>query len=204
MAEILLNNSYEVHGIIHHNFENIEGIIDKITLHNGDLKDGVSLKNIISIVCPDEIYNLAGISQVRDSYDIPVNTFDVNTLGLLRIIESVRELNLDCKIYQSCSSQMFGNVQEIPQSEKTPFYPRSPYGISKAAAYYMAKTYRESYGMKIYVGILFNYDSPRRGHEFLTKKVCTGIADIVKNKIITTEARKKGVTESEFEFKRTD
>jgi len=101
---------------------------------------------------------------------------------LLRIIESVRSLDLDCKIYQACSSEMFGKVQEFPQKETTPFYPRSPYGVSKAAAYYMAKTYREAYGMKIYTGILFNHESPRRGCEFLSRKVCDGVAEIVKGK----------------------
>jgi GDPmannose 4,6-dehydratase len=115
---------------------------------------------------------------VRWSYDVPAMTMDVNCLGLLRIIESVRSLKLDCKIYQACSSEMFGKVQEIPQKETTPFYPRSPYGVSKAAAYYMARVYRESYGMKIYCGFLFNHESPRRGEEFLSRKVCKAVAEI--------------------------
>jgi len=191
LAEILLNKGYEVHGIMrrisHPNIENLTGIIDKITLHHADMTDGISLNKVISFIRPDEIYNLAGMSQVRVSYDIPTSTFDINTLGLLRIIESVKNINLDCKIYQACSSEMFGKAQEIPQTENTPFYPRSPYGVSKAAAYYMAKTYREGYNMKIYTGILFNHESPRRGEEFLSRKVCKGIADIVnrrKDKLI--------------------
>lgn len=118
------------------------------------------------------------MSQVRWSYDVPSMTMDVNCGGLLRIIESVRSLKIDCKIYQACSSEMFGKVQEIPQTENTPFYPRSPYGVSKAAAYYMARTYRESYGMKIYCGFLFNHESPRRGEEFLSRKVCIAVAEI--------------------------
>lgn len=186
MAELLLEKGYDVHGIVrrisHPNEDNIRHILSKIILHHGDMSDGVSLHNVISKVLPDEIYNFAGMSQVRVSYDTPVSTFDINTLGLLRIIESVRSLKLDCKIYQACSSEMFGKVQEIPQTERTPFYPRSPYGVSKTAAYYMAKTYREAYGMKIYTGILFNHESPRRGCEFLSRKVCTGVAEIVKGK----------------------
>lgn len=186
MSEILLSKGYEVHGIIrrisHPNSDNLKDVIDQITLHHGDMTDGVSLYNIISKIQPNEIYNFAGMSQVRVSYDTPVSTFDINTLGLLRIIEAVRGLNLNCKIYQACSSEMFGKVQEIPQTEKTPFYPRSPYGVSKAAAFYMAKSYREGYGMKIYTGILFNHESPRRGSEFLSRKVCRGIAEIVAGK----------------------
>jgi GDPmannose 4,6-dehydratase len=186
LAEILLDKGYEVHGIIrrisHPNSDNLRDCIDRIVLHYADMTDGISLHNVISKIRPDEIYNLAGMSQVRVSYETPVSTFDINTLGLLRIIESVRSLELDCKIYQACTSEMFGKVQEIPQKETTPFYPRSPYGVSKAASYYMAKTYREAYGMKIYIGILFNHESPRRGCEFLSRKVCQGIAEIIAGK----------------------
>jgi GDPmannose 4,6-dehydratase len=146
------------------------------------MTDSGSLHNAIESVKPDEIYNLAGMSQVRWSYDVPSMTMDVNCLGLLRIIESVRSLALDCKIYQACSSEMFGKVQQTPQTETTPFYPRSPYGVSKAAAYYMARCYRESYGMKIYCGFLFNHESPRRGEEFLSRKVCKAVAEIAAGK----------------------
>lgn len=189
LAEFLIEKGYEVHGIIRRTsqplIENIRNL--DIKLHPGDMTDSGSLHNAIEEIRPDEIYNLAGMSQVRWSFDVPAMTMDVNCLGLLRIIESVRSLELDCKIYQACSSEMFGKVQEIPQKETTPFYPRSPYGVSKAAAYYMARVYRESYGMKIYCGFLFNHESPRRGEEFLSRKVCKAVAEIkagVRDKLV--------------------
>jgi GDPmannose 4,6-dehydratase len=186
LIELLLEKGYEVHGLIRRTsqplMDNIRHLKDKITLHPGDMTDAGSIQNTIERVLPDEIYNLAGMSQVRWSYDVPSMTMDVNCMGLLRIIESVRGLKLDCKIYQACSSEMFGKVMETPQTETTCFYPRSPYGVSKAAAYYMARTYRESYGMKIYCGILFNHESERRGEEFLSRKVCIGVAEIVTGK----------------------
>lgn len=182
LMELLLSKGYEVHGIIRRTsqplMENIQHLKDQITLHPGDMTDAGSIHNAIEKVMPDEIYNLAGMSQVRWSYDVPAMTMDVNCGGLLRIIESVRSLKLDAKIYQACSSEMFGKVQETPQKETTPFYPRSPYGVSKAAAYYMARVYRESYGMKIYCGFLFNHESERRGEEFLSRKVCKAVAEI--------------------------
>lgn len=191
LAELLLEKGYEVHGITRRTsqplHDNIKHFIDKITLHPADMTDAGSLHNAIEKSNPDEIYNLAGMSQVRWSYDVPAMTMDVNCSGLLRIIESVRALGLNCKIYQACSSEMFGRVQEVPQTEKTPFYPRSPYGVSKAAAYYMARVYRESYGMKIYCGFLFNHESERRGEEFLSRKVCKAVAEIkygLKDKIV--------------------
>lgn len=186
LTEFLLEKDYEVHGIIRRTsqplMDNIAHLKDRISLHPGDMTDAGSIHNAIENIMPDEIYNLAGMSQVRWSFDVPSMTMDVNCGGLLRIIESVRSLKLDCKIYQACSSEMFGKVMETPQTEKTPFYPRSPYGVSKAAAYYMARTYRESYGMKIYCGFLFNHESPRRGEEFLSRKVCKAIAEIVAGK----------------------
>lgn len=184
LAELLCSKGYQVHGLIRRTsqplMENIKHLSDKITLHPADMTDAGSIQNAIEKVRPDEIYNLAGMSQVRWSYETPSMTMDVNCLGLLRIIESVRGLGLDCKIYQACSSEMFGKVQETPQTEKTPFYPRSPYGVSKAAAYYMARVYRESYGMKIYCGFLFNHESERRGEEFLSRKVCKAVGEIVR------------------------
>jgi len=186
LIELLLEKGYEVHGLIRRTsqplMDNIRHLKDKITLHPGDMTDAGSIQNTIEKVTPNEIYNLAGMSQVRWSYDVPSMTMDVNCMGLLRIIESVRGLKLDCKIYQACSSEMFGKVMEVPQTENTCFYPRSPYGVSKAAAYYMARTYRESYGMKIYCGILFNHESERRGEEFLSRKVCIGVAEIIAGK----------------------
>lgn len=182
LSELLIEKGYEVHGIIRRTsqplMENIKHLADRIILHPGDMTDSGSIQNAIEKVMPDEIYNLAGMSQVRWSFDVPSMTMDVNCGGLLRIIESVRGLKLNCKIYQACSSEMFGKVQEVPQTENTPFYPRSPYGVSKAAAYYMAKVYRESYGMKIYCGFLFNHESPRRGEEFLSRKVCKAVSEI--------------------------
>lgn len=182
LAELLIDKGYDVHGIIRRTsqplMDNISHLSNKITLHHGDMTDSGSIRNAIKDVHPDEVYNLAGMSQVRWSYDVPTMTMDVNCLGLLRIIEVVRSMHVDCKIYQACSSEMFGRVQEIPQTEKTPFYPRSPYGVSKAAAYYMARVYRESYGMKIYCGFLFNHESERRGEEFLSRKVCKAVAEI--------------------------
>lgn len=184
LSEILLSKGYIVHGITRRiskpNNENIREIFEhpRFHVHLADMSDGSSLRRIINEIKPDEIYNLAGMSYVRASYDCPSVTMDINTNGFLRILEAVRDLKLDTKIYQACSSEMFGKVQEIPQKETTPFYPRSPYGVSKAAAYYLARTYRESYGMKIYCGILFNHESPRRGEEFLSRKVCKAVAEI--------------------------
>jgi GDPmannose 4,6-dehydratase len=182
LAELLLSKGYEVHGITRRTsrplYDNIAHILDKITLHPADMTDGGSIHQAIHKSNPDEIYNLAGMSQVRWSYDVPSMTMDVNCNGLIRIIESVRQLGLDAKIYQACSSEMFGKVIEVPQTEKTPFYPRSPYGVSKAAAHYMAKVYRESYGMRIYCGVLFNHESERRGEEFMSRKVCKAVAEI--------------------------
>ena len=186
LAEFLLSKGYKVFGLIRRTSQplddNIRHLKDSITLIPGDMTDAGSIHSAIEKSMPVELYNLAGMSQVRWSYDVPAMTFDVNCLGLLRIIESVRSLGFDTKIYQACSSEMFGKVVETPQKETTPFYPRSPYGVSKAAAYYMARTYRESYGMKIYCGILFNHESERRGLEFLSRKVCVGIADIMSGK----------------------
>ncbi len=187
LMELLLSKGYEVHGITRRSSQpidkNILHIKDKIIMHPADMTDAGSIHAAIEKSMPDEIYNLAGMSQVRWSYDTPSVTMNINTNGFLRIIESVRSLKLtECKIYQACSSEMYGKVMETPQTETTPFYPRSPYGVSKAAAYHMARVYRESYGMKIYCGILFNHESERRGEEFLSRKVCMGVAEIAAGK----------------------
>lgn len=175
LAELLLEKGYEVHGMIRRssagNTRRIDHILDKITLHYGDLSDVNNIVKILQIVMPDEVYNFAAMSQVRISYDIPAYTGEVTGLGYAKLIEAVRLIKPDTKIYQASSSEMFGKVQEIPQKETTPFYPRSPYGCAKAYAYYLGRSYREGYGMKIYNGILFNHESPRRGEEFLSKKV---------------------------------
>ncbi|HEU5290539.1 MAG TPA: GDP-mannose 4,6-dehydratase [Cyclobacteriaceae bacterium] len=182
LSELLIEKGYEVHGMIRRisqpNLSNLVNVIDKVKLHTGDMTDATSIFRIINEVKPDEIYNFAAMSQVRDSYDHPDVTQDINCNGLMRIMESVRALELDCKIYQACSSEMFGKVQETPQTETTKFYPRSPYGASKVAAYNQARIWREAYGMKIYCGILFNHESPRRGPAFLSRKVCKAVAEI--------------------------
>lgn len=184
LSELLIEKGYEVHGMVRRisqpNLSNLVNVIDQVKLHTGDMTDATSIFRIINEVKPDEIYNFAAMSQVRDSYDHPDVTQDINCNGLMRILESVRALELDCKIYQACSSEMFGKVQETPQTEKTPFYPRSPYGASKVAAYNQARIWREAYGMKIYCGILFNHESPRRGQAFLSRKVCKAVGEIVR------------------------
>ena len=186
ISELLISKGYEVHGIVRRisqpNLSNLHAVIDKVKLHTGDMTDVTSIFRIIKEVNPTEIYNFAAMSQVRDSYDHPDITQDINANGLLRIMEAVRILGIDCKIYQACSSEMFGKVQETPQTETTKFYPRSPYGSSKVSAYHHAKIYREAYGMKVYCGILFNHESPRRGPAFLSRKVCIAVADIVAGK----------------------
>src|SRR5215469_13493719 len=186
LAELLVSQGYEVHGMVRRisqpNFSNISAVINQVTLHTGDMQDGSSLFRIIKKVKPNEIYNLAAMSQVRDSYDNPGVTHDINAIGLLRILEAVKTLGMSkkTKIYQACSSEMFGRVQETPQTEKTPFFPRSPYGASKVAAFHFARLYREAYGLKTYCGILFNHESPRRGQAFLSRKVCKGVAEIAR------------------------
>ena len=186
LAELLVAKGYEVHGMVRRisqpSFANLSQVLDRVSLHTGDMTDGASLFRIIDTVRPDEIYNLAAMSQVRDSYDHPEVTQDINAGGLLRIMEACRTIGLDAKIYQACSSEMFGRVQETPQTERTPFYPRSPYGASKASAFHLAKVWREAYGTKVYCGILFNHESPRRGEAFLSRKVCKAVAEIATGK----------------------
>lgn len=184
LAELLLEKGYEVHGMIRrgstHKTERIDHIMDKITLHLGDMEDVNSIIKILKEVMPDEIYNFAAMSQVRQSYEIPSYTGMVTGIGFANLIEAVRLTCPNARVYQASSSEMFGKVQEIPQRETTPFYPRSPYGCAKAYAFYLGRAYREGYGMKIYNGILFNHESPRRGEEFLSKKVVKAAVRIKK------------------------
>lgn len=184
MAELLLEKGYEVHGIIRRssagNTRRIDHILDKVILHYGDLSDVNNLVKILQEVRPDEIYNFAAMSQVRISYDIPAYTGQVTGLGFANLIEAVRLVCMDAKIYQASSSEMFGKVLEVPQRESTPFYPRSPYGCAKAYAFFLGRAYREGYGLKVYNGILFNHESPRRGEEFLSKKVVKAAVRIKK------------------------
>ena len=188
LAEFLLEKGYEVHGIIRRsssiNTSRIDHIFKKIQLHYGDLTDSTNLVRIIQKVQPDEIYNLGAQSHVKVSFEMPEYTGMVDGLGTLRILEAVRLLGMEKKtrIYQASTSEMFGKVQEIPQKETTPFYPRSPYGCSKVYAYWVTKNYRESYGMYSCSGILFNHESPRRGETFVTRKIVRGLKSISEGK----------------------
>lgn len=184
LAELLLDKGYEVHGIIRRastfNTDRIDHLYKdphingtKLFLHYGDLADGVQMVKLLYDLKPDEIYHLGAQSHVRVSFDVPEYTGDVTGLGTLRILEAIREVGLDnkCRFYQASSSEMFGLVQEVPQTETTPFYPRSPYGCAKVYAYWLTVNYRESYGLHATNGILFNHESPRRGETFVTRKI---------------------------------
>jgi GDPmannose 4,6-dehydratase len=184
LAELLLEKGYEVHGIIRRasliNTHRIDHIYDQIKLHYGDLTDSTNLVRVIQQVQPDEIYNLGAQSHVKVSFEMPEYTGQTDGLGTLRILEAVRLLGMEKKtrIYQASTSEMFGKVQEIPQSETTPFYPRSPYGVAKVYGYWIVKNYRESYGLHASSGILFNHESPRRGETFVTRKITRGLSRI--------------------------
>ena len=177
LAEFLLEKGYKVHGTHRRssisNMGRIEHLLDKITLHDGDLTDSSSLVRIINLVKPDEIYNLAAQSHVQVSFDVPEYSGDVDALGTLRILEAVRILGLTekTKIYQASTSELYGKVEEVPQSETTPFHPYSPYAVAKQYAFWMTKEYREAYGMFACNGILFNHESERRGETFVTRKI---------------------------------
>ena len=188
LAELLLEKGYEVHGIVRRasliNTHRIDHIYEQINLHYGDLTDSTNLVRVIQQVQPDEIYNLGAQSHVKVSFEMPEYTGMVDGLGTLRILEAVRLLGMEekTKIYQASTSEMFGLVQEIPQKETTPFYPRSPYGCSKVYAYWLTKNYREAYGMYTCTGILFNHESPRRGETFVTRKITMGFKAISEGK----------------------
>lgn len=177
LAEFLLDKGYEVHGVYRRsssdNFHRIKHLLSKIQLHSGDLTDSSSLLRIIAEVGPDEIYNLAAQSHVRVSFEVPEYSGDADALGVLRILEAVRILKMvdKTKIYQASTSELYGKVVEIPQSEKTPFHPYSPYAVAKQYAFWITKEYREAYGMFAVNGILFNHESERRGHNFVTRKI---------------------------------
>jgi GDPmannose 4,6-dehydratase len=184
LAELLLEKGYEVHGIIRRasqiNTQRIDHIYNQIKLHYGDLTDSTNLVRVIQQVKPDEIYNLGAQSHVKVSFEMPEYTGMVDGLGTLRVLEAVRLLGMENKtrIYQASTSEMFGKVQEIPQKETTPFYPRSPYGVAKLYGYWIVKNYRESYGLHASSGILFNHESPRRGETFVTRKITRGLSRI--------------------------
>ncbi len=182
LAELLLEKGYDVYGMVRRssteNFERIDHIRDKINLVQADLLDQLSLISIIEDAKPDEIYNLAAQSFVPLSWSQPVLTGEFDAMGVTRLLEAIRLVNKKIKFYQASSSEMFGKAVEVPQTEKTPFYPRSPYGVAKVYGHFITVNYRESYGIHASSGILFNHESPRRGLEFVTKKITNGAAMI--------------------------
>jgi GDPmannose 4,6-dehydratase len=182
LAEFLLERGYEVVGMVRRasteNFERIAHIRDRITLRQGDLLDLSSLIEIVRDTKPDEVYNLAAQSFVPTSWAQPALTGEFDALGVTRLLEAIRTVGLDSRFYQASSSEMFGKVIESPQTEQTPFHPRSPYGVAKAYGHFITVNYRESYGMHTVSGILFNHESPRRGREFVSRKVTHGVARI--------------------------
>lgn len=182
LAEFLLSKGYEVYGMYRRTsmdvFERIGDIKNKIQLVQGDSTDLSSMTRILKEIKPDEVYNLAAQSFVPASWTQPISTGDITALGVTRLLEAIRLANPKIKYYQASSSEMFGEVQENPQTEKTPFYPRSPYGVAKVYAYWITTNYRESYGLHASNGILFNHESPRRGKQFVTRKITHSIARI--------------------------
>ena len=190
LSELLLQKGYEVHGLrrkssifntqrIDHLIKDWHDSSNKFILHYGDLTDSLSITRLLMEIKPHEIYNLGAMSHVFVSFQNPENTTNVDGLGTLRILESIRLLKLKTKFYQASTSELFGLVQEIPQNEKTPFYPRSPYGVAKLYSYWITKNYRESYNMFACNGILFNHESPRRGETFVTRKITIAATKII-------------------------
>ena len=182
LAELLLEKGYEVTGIVRRssapNLWRIEHLLDRIELRPGDLLDQQSLMRVLAEVRPHELYNLAAMSFVPASWDQPMLTGEFNAQGVTRLLEAIRQVDPEIRVYQASSSEMYGKVREVPQTELTPFYPRSPYGVSKVFAHYITVNYRESYNLFAVSGILFNHESPRRGLEFVTRKVSDGVARI--------------------------
>ena len=186
LAELLLEKGYEVHGLVRRsssfNTWRIDHVRDRLALHYGDLVDQNSLARTLEAIEPQEIYNLAAQSHVKVSFEMPEYTTDVTGLGVLRLLDAVRDLGLPTRVYQAGSSEMYGLVQETPQTERTPFHPRSPYGISKVFGHWMAVNYREGYGLHVSNGILFNHESARRGENFVTRKITMAVAAIKQGK----------------------
>src|SRR2546423_45712 len=190
LAELLLSKGYQVHGIIRrastfntgrldHIYADPHGKRTSLKLHYGDLSDASAMARLVGKIVPDEIYNLAAQSHVRVSFDSPEYTTDITATGVTRLLEAVRETGINPRFYQASSSEMYGKVQEVPQRESTPFYPRSPYGCAKVFAYWITVNYRESYGLHASNGILFNHESPRRGETFVTRKITRAVAHIL-------------------------
>ena len=188
LAEFLLEKGYEVHGIVRRssliNTHRIDHLYQNIKLHYGDLTDSTNIVRVIQKVQPNEIYNLGAQSHVKVSFEMPEYTADVDAMGTLRILEAVRLLGMEdrVRIYQASTSELYGLVQETPQCETTPFYPRSPYGVAKLYGYWITKNYREAYGMYTCTGILFNHESPRRGETFVTRKITRALKAISEGK----------------------
>src|SRR6185436_10427836 len=182
LAELLVEKGYEVHGMVRRSseekFERISHLTDKIRLHQGDLLDQYSLASLLVSIKPDEVYNLAAQSFVPTSWNQPVLTGEFTALGVTKMLEAIRHTLPGTRFYQASSSEMFGKVKEVPQTENTPFYPRSPYGVAKAYGHFITVNYRESFGLFAVSGILFNHESPRRGLEFVTRKVTHAAARI--------------------------
>jgi len=182
LAELLLSKGYAVHGMVRRssseNFERIDHLRERIQLHHGDLLDQYSLASLLTEIKPDEVYNLAAQSFVPTSWSQPVLTGEFTALGVTKMLEAIRHTAPETRFYQASSSEMFGKVREIPQTEETPFYPRSPYGVAKVYGHYITVNYRESFGLYAVSGILFNHESPRRGLEFVTRKISDGVARI--------------------------
>jgi GDPmannose 4,6-dehydratase len=184
LAEILLEKGYEVYGMVRRsstfNRSRIDHLQGEIELVYGDLSDGSVLNQLMRTIRPDEVYNLGAQSQVRISFDVPEYTADVVGVGALRLLDAIREGDVACRFYQASSSEIFGKVRETPQTEETPLHPRSPYGVAKAFAYWATRNYREAYGMFAVNGILFNHESPRRGENFVTRKITLGLGMILR------------------------
>ena len=182
LAELLLEKGYEVHGLLHGSadsrFERLHAVIDEITLHPGDLLDEHSLVGVLRRASPDEVYNLAAMSSVAESWRLAVATAEYTAVGVTRLLEGIRQVCPEARFYQASSSEMFGRARETPQSEATPFYPRSPYGVAKAYGHFITVNYRESFGLHASSGILFNHESPRRGRSFVTRRISRGVAEI--------------------------
>ncbi|MGH2959534.1 MAG: GDP-mannose 4,6-dehydratase [Solirubrobacterales bacterium] len=189
LAELLLDKGYDVHGLVRRSSSFNTGRIDhlyqdrhesdvRLHLHYGDLNDASSLNRVLEKVAPDEIYNLAAQSHVKVSFEVPEYTGEVTGLGTLRLLEAIRETEVPARFYQASSSELYGKVQEVPQTETTPFYPRSPYAVAKLYSYWIVVNYREGYGLHASNGILFNHESPRRGETFVTRKITRAVAAI--------------------------
>ncbi|MDZ4179074.1 MAG: GDP-mannose 4,6-dehydratase [Coriobacteriia bacterium] len=182
LAELLLAQGYEVFGLVRRSstegFERLDSVRGSVQLVDGDLSDQSSLLDVVETAKPDEVYNLAAQSFVGSSWREPVHTADIDAVGVTRILEAVRRVTPEARFYQASSSEMYGRVHEVPQTESTPFHPRSPYGVAKVYGYFITLNYRESYGMHASNGILFNHESPRRGLEFVTRKITDGAARI--------------------------